>query len=401
VRVWSIAVLFIPGVASAAIDPACQKAIQEAQAALRKADTVAAIAAADRARSLSKDPAEGGEGTATALRVAGEAEMIAKRYLEAAARFRDGAHLSAGNHRLWRSLMEKRVAALDKATRAEQAGRIKELLKKDEELMRLARSGWVAKPDLPRAEKALDEAAAALRSDKDLHRASFAQAVKGRVLAYSGEPDRGLELLKPWTKDLARPRFIREQAIDGAMRAAASKKDLEAEAGYALQLDALKNEALEPAQRRYTRSSVVQKACDKLEKSQGAGRCAILAKELTGEYSFFDPWRAKPKATLTSADITAAQEQYLPLLKQCIADVMRARPDDEMFQDAELKVAWAVTSTGTAKEIEVTPKRYDKVFGRCLRERIGWFRYPRAKDGQTHSVSIPYELDVTERIGRR
>lgn len=393
----AISAVLVPA-SGAAIEPASKAALARASAALAKGDLPSARQAADEAKKASKDPVEGGEATATALKILGDAAAKEERWSEAIKHYRAAAHASADQHRLWRMVNQRRAAAHDEAGQDERKKRVVELLSRDAELVRLSRASAVGKAGLPAAQRSLDEAIASLSRDRDRHRVAFARAVRAKVLASSGEPARALEAARSLTA-ADQPAFVRRMALEAAVRAAAAQNDLQQEVRFALQLDALLFAAHPAEDRRFMRSDRVRRACKKLEATEGAGRCAGLAKELTGEYSFEDPWRQRPKATVSAADIDQAQEPYLPLIGACIEAAVRARPDDAMFQDAEVKISWAVTSAGRTTEIEIAPRRYEKVFGACVRERVAWFRYPRGKDGSVQSVSIPYELDVDERLG--
>ena len=69
--------------------------------------------------------------------------------------------------------------------------------------------------------------------------------------------------------------------------------------------------------------------------------------------------------------------------------------------NAQIKIGWPVRGDGRTGEVEIEPRRYEAALGPCVRERVSWFRYPRATDGQVHNVVLPFALEVTEKFGGR
>jgi hypothetical protein len=383
-------------------DPAaCRARLAEAERTAKR-DLPAARALIDEAVRLGADPREGGACSARALSLLGALAVREGDHKSATKHYRQAAHRAVEDHALWRTLTQARVSAEARAGRRDRAERIGKLLTLHGQVLVLERRAAVGKAGRAAATKALDEAVAALRTDKDPVRAEWATAVKAKVLALSGEPEQGRALAAPLAEPSARrPRFVRITAHEAL--AAAAGKDAEAEARAQLSVDALRAEQARraPAERRFARSPATERACARYEKEAGDGRCAALALAATGEFSFSDPSKARPKKTLGAEELERAQQQYTPVVEACVREAAKAHVDGELFDNAQIKIGWPVRGDGRTGEVEIEPRRYEAALGPCVRERVSWFRYPRATDGQVHNVVLPFALEVTEKFGGR
>ena len=383
-------------------DPAaCRARLAEAERTAKR-DLPAARALIDEAVRLGADPREGGACSARALSLLGALAVREGDHKSATKHYRQAAHRAVEDHALWRTLTQARVSAEARAGRRDRAERIGKLLTLHGQVLVLERRAAVGKAGRAGAVKTLDEAVAALRADKDPVRAEWATAVKAKVLALSGEPEQGRALAAPLAEPSARrPRFVRITAHEAL--AAAAGKDAEAEARAQLSVDALRAEQARraPAERRFARSPATERACARYEKEAGDGRCAALALAATGEFSFSDPSKARPKKTLGAEELERAQQQYTPVVEACVREAAKAHVDGELFDNAQIKIGWPVRGDGRTGEVEIEPRRYEAALGPCVRERVSWFRYPRATDGQVHNVVLPFALEVTEKFGGR
>lgn len=399
-----MAVLVVGGVVGAPPDaglsgaPSCAQLLKDARAALAKGDDAAAGRAIDDALKRGEDPPEGGDCVSSAHRLQGDLAMKSDAHKRAALAYRNAAHHAGEDEKLWRTLTTLRLEALKKAGSKPAEDSLRRLLDQEAAIRRYARAAQVAKAALGSAEREIEAAQAALRADKDAIRAAYAGAVKAKVLAWSGESDRALQLAAQWFAP-ERPPFVREIALEAAVRVAQAKGDLEGEVRFALQLNAVRARNLPPAERRYFRTPALDRICSRWEAKVGAGRCATVAKQLTGEYSFRDWSKLPPKPTLSVQDLELAQAQYLPAIKGCVEDAVKANQETTLFENASINISFTITSLGTTREVEISPRRYDTHLGGCVRERVASFRYPRARDGGVRTVSIPYQLDLVEHFG--
>lgn len=390
-----------PARASAGDLAACRARLAEAERTAKR-DLAAARVLIDEAVRLGADPREGGACSARALGLLGALAVREGDHKRATKHYRQAAHRAVEDHALWRTLTQARVSAEARAGRRDRAERIGQLLTLHGQVLLLERRAAVGKAGRAAAVRTLDEAVAALRTDKDPVRAEWATAVKAKVLALSGEPDEGRALAAPLAEPAARrPRFVRITAHEAL--AAAAGKDAEAEARAQLSVDALRAELARrtPAERRFARSPATERACARYEREAGDGRCATLALAATGEFSFSDPSKARPKKTLGSDELERAQQQYTPVVEACVREAAKAHVDGELFDNAQIKIGWPVRGDGRTGEVEIEPRRYEAALGPCVRERVSWFRYPRATDGQVHNVVLPFALEVTEKFGGR
>jgi len=371
--------LAIPLSAEARLTPECKAGLAKADALAKKGNNDEARAALD---GLEKsDPPEGGECTVRVLQRRGDLSddprLKAKLY-------RQAAHRATDQIALWRTLTQARIAAEKKAQHPKDAKRLGELLALERDL---------------RGPKA-DQAIAAFTRDKDPLRAQWATAMKAKMLAASGDVAGARALAEPLIVEKRSP-FVRLAAQEALTQAAIVAKDPEGEARAALVVDALRAELAgkTPDERRFTRSPAADKACQRYERTAGDGRCAQLAKQLTGDYSFTDFSRGKPKKTVSREQLEQAQKQYSFAIEGCVREAASRNADGELFENATFKIGWSVRPDGRAADVEIEPRRYDPVLGACVKERVAWFRYPRATDGQVQNISIPYALSVTEKYG--
>lgn len=394
---WAALLVATPALSAAArMTPECKSALADADRAARKGDPAMARAALDEAARLGADPPEGGECVARVLAKKGE---LAESPAEAARAYRRAAHRAVEHQSLWRTLSAARVRAEAKAQHLRTAERVTKLIALEAQVAALDRQ-----PATRGRAAALDDAIAAFRADKDPVRAAWSAAVKAKVLAATGDAAGARALAEPLAGEAPRrPRFVRAAAHEALALAAIAVKDPEGEARAALMVDALRAELAgrSPDERRFSRSKDVERACARYEKSAGDGRCAALAREATGEFSFVDPSRARPRKTMSPDELERVQKQYSPVVESCVREVAKAHVDGELFENASIKVGWSVRGDGRAGEVEIEPRRYEAALGPCVRERVAWFRYPRTTDGQVHSVVLPFQLDVTERFGGR
>ncbi len=421
---WVLVLAVTPAVAAPPaprMPPECKAALARADRALAKGDAAAAVAALDEAAPLAAaDPPEGGECTARVLAKRAELATKAGDHAAAARHLRQAAHRTVEQHALWRQLAAARVAAETKAKHPRSAERIGKLPALDAQVAALDRRPAVGKAGLAAAAAQLDEAIAALEADKDPVRAAWARAVEAKVRAASGDaagaraiaeplaaaPDAGAAATRSRatkTRAAPRPAFVRIAAHEALALVAVAAKDVEGEARAVLSVDALRAELAgrTPEERRFARSREVERACARYEKAEGEGHCAVLALRATGQLSFSDPSRGRPKKTASTDDIERAQRQYSPVVEACVREVAKSHVDGELFENASIKIGWSVRGDGRTGEVEIEPRRYDPALGPCVRERVAWFRYPRWTDGQVHNVVIPYQLEVTERFGGR
>jgi hypothetical protein len=354
-----------------------------------------AQAAFEEAKTNTGEPPEGGTKSALVLIEQGNLEVLRKQPRASFPFFRQAAALSLDALWLRRRAIDRRIAAARAASAPEEEKRARDLIKHDGVLLaRLVAPNVPVEARRKDAERELDEAIRAYEREKDPLHSAWASAIKARLLAWSGEIDPARELARPLI-DPTQPAFVRQRAIEAMHRAAVVEKDLDEETRYALQLNQIKQAKLSPEARRYARTPMLETTCARFERKNGAGSCAQLALEATGEYNFHDHSRGRPKRSLSSSDVEDSQAQYLPLLRECIASAAKLEESGDVFEDANLTIGWVVDGQGRASGVEISPHRYDDLIGRCVNERVAWFRYPRTLDGERRSVSVPYELKST------
>lgn len=188
------------------------------------------------------------------------------------------------------------------------------------------------------------------------------------------------------------PAKTRKGALDVAYRASVALKDLDGEARYALLSSALLSASEPAARRRYQRPAWVDAVCGRYEKKHGAGTCALLALKLTGEPNLPDHSGAKVAQVVADADVERANQDYLPLVADCVGSAAHADPD--LFESGTIRVSWAIDPDGRAIDAEISPRRFRDALRPCVEERLSWFRYPRSRSKELKAVSISYELST-------
>ncbi len=323
----------------------------------------------------------------------GDAAMRQRRFGTAAKHYKKAARLAGARPRTRHAMMNKRIYALRKQ-RAQVALRwAKSIRRFDAKVQSHIRRPKLRGARRERALVQLVEAAAAFRRDGDPQRGLWARSAAAFVLVRSGEDEQGkllAEKLLPNAKD----DYVRRLALEAARRGCIGLREPICEARHAIAVNAIDTARLKPAVRRYRRSRSLRRACRRYEKEAGVGQCAILAHSVTGEYVFDDPSRRRMRS-LTPAAISAAQPQFLPLLKACLSEASKNPENADLFEDGDLQIEWVITPRGRAVNPVISPRRYGPVIGDCVAERLQWFRYPRFSDGQRHTVSVPYALSAT------
>jgi hypothetical protein len=375
-----------------------REALAEAREAERAGEPVRALEALRRA-TLEAGEVDGGPRTARALLEEGRIELAQKQPKTALAAFRHAHAASADAFGLRSMACARRIeAAASSGASAIEEKLCREARERDQKVLARVWSPAVAAAERKTAERELDEAARAYETSGDAPHAIWTRAVKARLLAWSGETEAALEAAGKLLDAEHVPAFARKRALEAGHRASVVTKDLDGETRYLLLLNALQQDAatppVSPEVRRYARTQLLESACVRFDRSHGAGSCARLARDVTGNYSFHDHSRGRPKRSLSAQDLEQAQAQYLPLLVECIDGAARAASsDDPLFEDASLTIGWVVDARGLAIEPEISPHRYQAVLGGCVEERLGWFRYPRSIDtAERQSVSMPYDL---------
>jgi hypothetical protein len=219
-----------------------------------------------------------------------------------------------------------------------------------------------------------------------------ALAMKSRQLAASGASEEAITIAERVIKagdDV--PAWIRQIALDSALKASVATHDLEGQARYALLLNWMANHSLPEDQRRYARQPWVDTICERYDRKNGAGSCALLALKVTGEVSLHDRSLGRKVRTLQDNDVERAHQDFLPLVRDCLATATHADP--ERFEgEAGVDVSWGIDRNGRAVEVEVSPRRMREALGGCISERLSWFRYPKSDSQEMKFVSLSFEL---------
>ena len=362
------------------------EALREARKLGKRGKLTAALAAAERAVELAEEPL-GGRRAAKAAMMAAKLAKGAKDTKTALKWAKRASHL-ANEDRRQRSRALSYRRSLDKSSR--QRARVEALKKAD----RLAwtRQRWpaVGRSKLAATKRDLRAAARLYRLDGDEQRAFYAETVSMLVSVRSDK--RSTRKRSVWMKPAEEwAPYVRKVAHEGLRQAALREKDAEEEATQAHLLNAIHYASKAEQTRRFSRLWILKAACRRYEKEAGAGACAMLGKRVTGAFNFDDPSRRRVRS-LTPISIQRSQAQYMPALQDCIRTAVADNPDDPLFDNEKVKIEWAVTAKGGTGEVTLIPGRYDAIFGDCVKERIAWFRYPRARDGESMTVTVPFTM---------
>ena len=355
-----------------------------------------ALAHATRAAQLGRDLPDADLRVATAQRLAGDIELARNKYDAAARWFARAAVSAGGRHALRRKMLLARLAALKKTKQTTKRAAVKHverIIGTDAKLQARLRRPALTKQPLAALLRDVVEASALYERDRDRDRAAWARAVGAMALVRSKRAPEGLERAEAILKPRSPPaRYVIEVALEAARHASRATSDIDAEAEYALRLNAIHWRQLDPADRRYRRTRTTHSACFRYERDRGEGACAALAFQVTGEHNFWDPSFLRRQG-LSTDDVARSQTQFIPVLNTCLSEAAKLPDNEDLFDDAEMAIAWSIGSDGKTFNVEIAPSRYDPVIGDCVRERVAWFRYPRSTDGQIKSVRVPYRFD--------
>lgn len=396
----SALVWLLAGLAAA---PTFEETLSQARRALKSKDLEAAKQLLAAAATRLSPPGQGtGSERFELLMARGEFELAADNLDLAARRYAAASHAAeddTGRRRMaWQQRMK--VARAKKSKRSESA--LNELKRHDEVLRQLWRRPRVAAAALAKAEAELQAAARFYQRDKDSARAAWARALAVRVRAYSGEdPDAALiHAAKAVHLVSKQPAYVQIAALEAAVQAAKRAGQEERELDYALRHNALVHRTLSEELRPYARTELLAAVCARVEKTKGPAACALRAHALTGAWNFQDFSLGKPRAQLEPQDLAAPNAQYLPAVADCVETIARENVEDELFQEARVKFEWVVSELGRVMELEISPKRYDRYFGECVRSAAGLFRYPRST-GERQTVSVSFDLSAPATRPRR
>ena len=325
----------------------------------------------------------------------GDLEFAAERFPLAARYYRTASHLAEDDRKRRRAALGKRALVATRMKDRRTSARLEELRQHDAELERAWNRPRVGEKELPKLEAKLQAAARLYQRDRDSARAAWARAIASRARALNAADSVAALVHASKAVHLVRrlPAFVRIAALEAGVHAARRASQLERELEFALEHNALTNRTLAPELRPFARTRLLQESCARYEKQEGAGACAVRGRLVTGEWSFVDFSTNRPKAVLEPQDLAAPNAQYLPAVKECVEQVARENAEDELFQEAKVTFSWVVAEDGRTREIEYTPKRYERFFGECVGSAAKLFRYPRST-GERQSVSVSFELSA-------
>lgn len=325
----------------------------------------------------------------------GDLEVAGERWASAGRRYQLASHLAEDDRRRRGAALRKRLEVATKTKAKRTRARLLELQRHDEEVYRALRRPRVGEKDLPKLEAKLQLAARAYQRDRDPARAAWARALSSRSRSLSSaDPEAALLHASKAVHLVSRlPAFVRLAALEAGIHAARRTDRTGRELEFALEHNAITNHGLSAELRPFTRTRLLQDACGRYEKAEGAGACAIRARAVTGEWSFVDFGKAPPRTQLGPEDLAAPNAQYLPSVKECVEQVARENVDNELFQEAKVTVSFVINEAGQAQELEFAPKRYERFFGECVGSAVQLFRYPRSA-GERQTVSVAFELSA-------
>src|SRR5262249_12730244 len=136
------------------------------------------------------------------------------------------------------------------------------------------------------------------------------------------------------------PAWVRQLALDAALRASAAMKDLDGEARFGLLLNAMSAASFPEEKRRYVRPAWLDAICDRYEQKNGAGGCALLSLKLTGQPTLKDRASMKHLKALRDEDVARAHKDYVPLIHDCVS--VAAKADPESFDNGSVDVSWGI-----------------------------------------------------------
>jgi hypothetical protein len=218
-----------------------------------------------------------------------------------------------------------------------------------------------------------------------------ATALRAKQLVASGASADGLSIAqRVIDQNDSVPAWVRQVALEAALKASAQMKDLDREARYALLLHAITTASYPEDKRRYVRPAWLDAICDRYDQKNGVGRCALLSLKLTGQPTLKDRASSKHVRSLKDEDVAHAHRDYLPLIHDCVSVAAKADPD--RFDNGSVDVSWGIDTNGRAVDVEIAPRRMREAAGGCIEERLSWFRYPKSDSPELRSVSISFEL---------
>ncbi len=220
-----------------------------------------------------------------------------------------------------------------------------------------------------------------------MRRITFAIAVSTAIACLDARP---LFAQESESSESAESLAAKTKELLASLRAAAAVNDIEGAARYALLLNAMTNAQLPKEKRRYVRAPYVEAACDRYDRKNGFGSCAVLALKTTGEATLVDRSAGKPQKILSDAEVARTNREAVPLLQDCIQTAVKEDPD--RFDTGSVELSWGIDRNGRVIEIEVGPRRMKAAVGDCIEERLSWFRYPQSESQELKFVSLSFEL---------
>ena len=319
---------------------------------------------------------------ASALELCGDVEVRRERHLEAAKKYAEAARLARPDLRLRKKLLFQRKKESEKAKAERSIELAKEVLEADRMLDQVAKRPRRDGVGLDKTLTSLAEAAQTYRKDRDHERAEEALALRALVLVRSQKPDDGLRAAEKVVSKQKLSKYAAVVVHEARAYALLEKGDLEAGTRAAFEYSKLRNPG--------GRTPILDRACQRYDEANGAGKCTRLEIELMGEPSFTDFSTGKRKSELTDADIDRVHAQALPALEDCVLRAAKREP--EFYRNVEIQLSWVIDSEGRAHEIDVVPNRNKPDILPCVESRLTRLRYPKVYSKERKNVTIPFHL---------
>jgi hypothetical protein len=317
------------------------------------------------------------------LALCGDVESRRERHLEAAKKYAEAARLARPDLRLRRKLLNQRKKEAERAKAENSTALANEVLEADRTLDQVLRRPRRAGEGLDKTLESLAEAAQTYRRDRDTDRAEEALALRALVLVRSQKPDDGLRAAERAASKRNLSRFAALVVHEARAYAFLEKGEVENGVHAAIEYSNLKNPG--------GRTPILDRACQRYDQENGAGKCTRLEIRMTGEPTFTDFSIGRRKAELSEEDIERVHAQALPALEDCVLDAAKKEP--EFYRNVDIELSWVIDAEGRAKDVDIVPQRNKPDIMPCAEARLSRLRYPKVYSRERKNVTIPYHLD--------
>lgn len=371
--------LVLGSLAAQPSDKPYEEALRKSRQALRRRAFKDAAHLCRSAWRASGEATGGGPKAGRALHLCGKIERSRRRRAAAVTAFRKALFATPASQRLRARIRRDWYSALRKAGQSPESSRA--IARADRVIDRLRSSPERPPTRLEIDLRRLDEAIRTLQKFGDRRRAAYARALRYRLLARSGRPEAAVKGLPDLTA--AKNSAIRNLALLAMAEAWLAIDEPGRAVRAAAKIDSVPSHPLRPG-------PALRTACRALEQKEGPGSCARQVRRVTGRFMATNHGEGPSVARRDPAVLEGIHQEATLFLQDCLLTHARANP--ERLRGAQLELSWTIDVNGRSISPDLRPRRYGDLLNGCLRDRLGWLRYPPLRGGRHENVSLAFVL---------